>query len=87
MFCPSVFATPEMKKTAAETPKSIVNDENSPLYAKTVDKIIPLAMGPTACPISIIVLKKPIDVPTRLLGVKSHIKGAVEEITIAKPKP
>jgi dihydroorotase len=33
------------------------------------------------------VLKKPIDVPTKLWGVNSHIKGAVEEITIAKPKP
>ena len=44
-------------------------------------------MGPRTCPTSIMVLKKPIDVPTKLRGVKSHISGAVEEITMAKPNP
>ena len=87
MFCFVVLAMPEMKKTPAETTSSTVNDVNSPLYCKTVARITPLIMGPIACPISIMVLKKPIDVPTRLLGVNSHIRGAVEEITMAKPKP
>ena len=76
-----------MKKTTAESASNIVSEEKSPLYCKIDARMTPLIIGPTVCPISIIVLKNPIDVPTRLIGVKSHIKGAVEEITIAKPKP
>ena len=78
---------PEAKKTAAEPANSTVSDKKSPLYCRTDARITPLTMGPRTCPISIIVLKKPIDVPTKLFGVNSIIKGAVEEITIAKPKP
>jgi hypothetical protein len=32
------------------------------------------------------VLKKPIDVPIKFEGVKSHIKGEVDEMTMEKPK-
>src|SRR5271169_4112861 len=78
---------PEMKKTTAETVSRIVNEVNKPLYWKTDAKITPLIMGPTVCPTSIIVLKKPIDVPTGMFEVNSHINGAVEETAIAKPKP
>ena len=78
---------PETKNTAAETANTTVNDVNSPLYCKNDARIMPLMMGPRTCPTSIMVLKKPIDVPTKLGGVRSHIKGAVEEITMAKPKP
>jgi hypothetical protein len=32
------------------------------------------------------VLKKPIDVPIKFEGVKSHIKGEVYEMTMEKPR-
>ena len=81
------MAIPEKKKMPAEASSSTVKEVNSPLYCKTVARITPLIMGPIACPISIIVLKKPIDVPTGVSAVASHIIGAVEEIAMAKPKP
>ena len=46
---------------------------------------MPLIMGPSVCPMSRVVFKKPIDVPSRLGGVSSHISGDVEEITMVKP--
>ena len=78
---------PERKKTAAETASNRVSDMNSPLYCRIEARITPLIMGPRTCPTSIMVFKKPIEVPTKFWGVSSHIKGAVEEITMAKPKP
>ena len=64
---------------------SMVRDVNSPVYARVVARIMPLIMGPRVCPMSIMVFKKPMDVPIKFGGVSSHIKGAVEEITRAKP--
>ena len=49
--------------------------------------ITPLNMGPSVCPTSIIVLKKPIEAPTKPDGTSSHISGEVDEVTNAKPKP
>lgn len=48
---------------------------------------MPLIMGPSVCPISIVVLRKPMDVPIRLVGVSSHIRGVVDDMTRAKPMP
>ena len=49
--------------------------------------IIPLIIRPRVCPMSIMVLRKPIEVPIKLGGASSHIRGDVEEMTITKPTP
>jgi len=71
----------------AEAASNTVNEMNSPLNWKTEAKITPLIIGPTACPTSIMVLKKPMDVPKGMFEVNSHINGAVDETDMAKPKP
>lgn len=83
----SVLVLPEMKKRSAENASSTVKEENSPLYCRILARITPLIIGPIVCPTSIMVLKKPMDVPIKLEGVSSHMSGAVEEITMEKPKP
>ena len=52
-----------------------------------IARIIPLIIGPSVCPTSIIVLRKPKDVPTKFEGATSAVRGDVEEITNANPIP
>lgn len=47
----------------------------------------PVRMGPSVCPTSIIVLKKPMLVPTRLSCESSLARAGVEEVTREKPIP
>ena len=49
--------------------------------------IMPLIMGPSVCPMSIVVFRKPMEVPINLGGASSHIRGEVDEMTRAKPMP
>ena len=74
-------------KTTLDSTRRRLNDENIPTYCRLVASINPLMIGPRVCPTSIIVLRKPMDVPTRLAGANSLISGDVEDITIAKPSP
>ena len=74
-------------KTALDNTRRRLNEENIPKYCRLVPSINPLTIGPRVCPTSIIVLRKPMDVPTRCLGASSLISGDVDEITIAKPRP
>jgi len=52
-----------------------------------IARIIPLIIGPRVCPTSIIMLRKPKDVPTNFEGAISEARGDVEEITNANPIP
>lgn len=70
-----------------ENSSTRVSEENKPTYLKPVANINPLIIGPRVCPTSIIVLRKPIDVPTNSLAASSLIKAGVEAITVAKPNP
>ena len=60
---------------------------NNPVYWKAEARTNPLTIGPSVCPTSIMVLRKPIDEPTNPAGASSLMSGEVEEITMAKPKP
>ena len=64
-----------------------LKEAKSPVYSKDEARTNPLTIGPTVCPMSIVVTRNPIDEPTRPEGTNSLISGEVDEITIAKPKP
>ena len=81
------FAVFDRAKTTPDTIKMRLRETNSPTYRKLVDRITPLTIGPSVCPVSIMVLRKPIDAPIKLGGAISLISGDVEEITAAKPMP
>ena len=51
------------------------------------EKIMPLIIGPSVCPISIIMPSKPKEVPSKFEVTISHAKGDVDEITAEKPIP
>lgn len=65
----------------------MVDERNSPTYPRLVPKINPPTIGPIVCPISIIVSRKPVEVPTNWLGTSSVIRGHVDAVTVAKPNP
>lgn len=48
---------------------------------------MPLTMGPSVWPISIVVERNPIEAPTKVTGTRSQTIGAVEESTAAKEIP
>lgn len=85
-FC-ACLAVLDKTKINAATANSKVKEENSPMNFRLLERTASLIIGPKTCPISIVVLRKPIDAPTLLDGVNSIIKGAVDEITIANPNP
>jgi hypothetical protein len=64
-----------------------LREAKSPAYSKAKARTNLLTIGPTVCPISIVVARNPIEEPTKPEGASSHIRGEVDEITIAKPKP
>ena len=74
-------------KTTLEVIKRKLKEEKSAVYRRLIARIIPLIIGPTVCPTSIIILRKPIDVPTKSQGTSSQMRAEVDEITIAKPNP
>jgi hypothetical protein len=63
------------------------SEGKTPAYCRLVASMKPLAIGPIVCPTSIVDARNPIDVPTTSLGTSSLIKGEVEAVTVAKPKP
>jgi len=74
-------------KTTPDSTRRRLNEERIPTYCRLVANINQLMTGPRVCPTSLIVLRKPIEAPTRLAGDSSLIRGDVEEITIAKLSP
>jgi len=64
-----------------------LREVKSPVYPNAVASIIPLTIGPSVCPISIVVARNPREEPISPAGANSLVSGEVEEITIAKPKP
>ena len=58
-----------------------------PMYRRLDAKITPLTMGPSVCPMSIVVERNPIEAPTKVAGTKSQTKGEVDESTAAKETP
>ncbi len=47
----------------------------------------PLIIGPSVCPTSIIMSKRPIDAPVISEGASSLTKAGVTAVTAAKPRP
>ena len=77
----------ETKKITIEIAKSKLRKRNIPEYRRLVAKITPLTMGPSVCPISIVVERNPIEAPTSVGGTKSQTQGEVEERTVANETP
>jgi hypothetical protein len=69
-----VLVTPDREKSRQAKSRTMVGDRNSPTYPRFVPKINPLIMGPTVCPISIIVSRKPVEAPTNRLGAAPLLK-------------
>lgn len=61
--------------------------EKTSVYWRLIANINPLIIGPTVCPTSIIMSRKPMAVPTNSLGVSSLINAGVAAVTVAKPIP
>ena len=72
---------------APEASNRTLREANNPLYWNTEAKTKPLKIGPSVWPTSIIVLRNPIDEPTKPSGASSLMRGEVEEMTMAKPNP
>ena len=81
------FAVFDKINTTLDAIKSKLSEAKSAVYCRLTERISPLIMGPSVCPTSIVVLKKPIDVPAKPLGTSSKMSAEVDEITIEKPNP
>jgi hypothetical protein len=81
------LAVLEKKKITLEVMSSRLSEAKSPAYWNADASMTPLMMGPSVCPVSIMVAKKPKEEPTKPVGASSVIRGEVEEITMAKPRP
>ena len=77
----------ESRKTTIEIARSKLRKRNIPAYRRLVAKITPLTMGPSVCPMSIVVERNPIEAPTKVAGTKSQTQGEVEERTVANETP
>jgi hypothetical protein len=73
--------------TALDETRRMLREVKSPIYPNALASMNPLIIGPSVCPISIVVARKPIEAPTSLGGASSLVKGDVDEITIANPNP
>ena len=69
----------ESRKTTIEIAIRKLRKRNITSYHRLVEKITPLTIGPSVCPISIVVDRNPIEAPTSEAGTKSQTKGEIEE--------
>jgi len=81
------LAVPDKMKIVQENSIMRLSEGNSAVYCRLVAVINPHIMGPSVCPISIIVARKPMDAPTNSLGTSLLTKAGVKAVTVAKPKP
>jgi len=77
----------ESRKTTIEIASRKLRKRNIPAYRRLVAKITLLTIGPSVCPMSIVVDRNPIDAPTSEAGTKSQTQGEVEERTVANETP
>jgi len=77
----------ENRKTTIAITSRKLRKRNIPAYRRLVAKITPLTIGPSVCPMSIVVDRNPIDAPTSEAGTKSQTQGEVEERTVANETP
>ena len=77
----------ENRKTTIEIASRKLRKRNIPAYRRLVAKITPLTIGPSVCPMSIVVDRNPIEAPTSEAGTKSQTQGEVEESTVANETP
>lgn len=81
------LAAPNKAKIPQENSSTKPSDGKRPVYRKLVASISPLITGPTVCPMSIVMSRKPMAAPTRSVGTSSLIKAGVEAVTEANPSP
>jgi len=74
-------------KRAAKTRRTPARSQKPPTYPTDVATTYPVTMGPSACPMSMIVPRKPIADPEAELFEMSETKAVVEDVAVEKPKP
>ncbi len=62
-------------------------NQNPPRYPKALPTMIPVIIGPAACPTSIIVFKKPMEDPEPDSMHRSETSATVEDVTEENPIP
>jgi hypothetical protein len=74
-------------KIAANTKRTPARSQKPPTYPAEVATMYPVTTGPSACPMSITVPRKPIADPEAESLEMSDTKAVVEDVAAEKPKP
>lgn len=83
----SLLPTPDRANAAQQRSSTVANERKTPVWWRLDAKTKPVTPPPIVCPMSIVVSRNPIEVPTSSFGARSHISGEVEAVTVANPKP